>query len=233
MKLSFLLDEDYLIYHTFCNPERKGSKEIVKFQNFAWRKSPECYSLLSGKEGKVPPDEIGSTVKELPLFIKTLKSSIAYKEILVETKDYLQFCKVQWAKNLQASSKAMKELTGLSFNKRFRVFVTHPSLHNGMNWGNDTISWGHPEEWPNYTTVYLWHEILHSCLVRSDESHAIIQLLTDNELRIRLNGGRYPPFKGHEGLFPLMRKISPSWKQYLKSSDRNILEFQSSISSKL
>ena len=50
------------------------------------------------------------------------------------------------------------------------------------------ILWGHKEEYENYTTIYLWHEILHTYFDKTDISHAIIQLITDCELQNRLNG---------------------------------------------
>lgn len=59
--------------------------------------------------------------------------------------------------------------------------------------------WGGLEMWPNYTTIYVWHEIFHSILPgqglkTTDLDHALIQLITDNELNARLNGFSYPPF---------------------------------------
>jgi len=84
---------------------------------------------------------------------------------------------------------------------------------------------GHHEDWPNYATVYLWHEILHSYIGYSEKEHAVIELITDEELRIRLNGSKYPPFAGHKYLAKIKQKILPRWKKYLKSKKRNIREF--------
>ncbi len=131
------------------------------------------------------------------------------------------------AKNYEASNHLIADIIGLSFSKNFTVYITHPSLKNGKSISDGKIEWGHKEEWPNYTTIYLWHEILHSYLPHDDLSHAIIQLITDNELRILLNGGRYPPFEGHEDLFPIMKKLLPYWKRYIVASgDKDILAFR-------
>ena len=86
-----------------------------------------------------------------------------------------------------------------------------------IGWG----SWGH---FQNYTTVYLWHEILHLIMELEDVSHAVNQMATDNELRIRLNKTSYPPLEGHDWLKPIMKKILPKWGDYLQS-DMNLLEF--------
>jgi hypothetical protein len=80
----------------------------------------------------------------------------------------------------------------------------------------------------------MWHEILHFYWLKpKDEnlSHAIIELVTDNELRIRLNGGKYPPFVGHSWLEKIRRKIYPYWKKYLnkKLKAKNIFELEEYI----
>ncbi|MEK7104697.1 MAG: hypothetical protein AAB868_01510 [Patescibacteria group bacterium] len=82
--------------------------------------------------------------------------------------------------------------------------------------------------------VYLMHETLHLILDKklgkNNLAHAIIELITDQELRIRLNkNGVY--FKeskecvGHPFLLKLSKAILPYWKKYLKSKDRNIANF--------
>lgn len=232
MKLNFLINDNYLITHTLASmgserfSSKKYQKEIVAFQNFAWKKSQKIYNLLVGR---LSPDDILSIEnlsKELPYFLKILKNSNQYKKILLRTKSYLVFCEKQWTKNYAVSSKVISGLTGFELNKNFIIYLTHPILKNGHYLGNNKISWGHNEDWPNYATVYLWHEILHSYFQNSDFNHAIIQFLTDNELRVRLNGGEYPPFVGHDNLFPLMKKMLPHWKQYLrKETSKDIKKF--------
>jgi|GEM_PF-1700321 len=55
--------------------------------------------------------------------------------------------------------------------------------------------------------------------------HAVIQLIADNELRIRLNGGHYPPFEGHTYLKRLMELIVPHWRKYLRAGNKEIGKF--------
>ncbi|TSA55743.1 hypothetical protein D4R42_05055 [bacterium] len=242
MKLNFTINEDYLIAHTLVSiapgrfSSKKHKKDIISFQNFAWKKSEKCYNFLAGRiypEDFLYLKSIKSAVRELPNFLLVLKKNKYYKKILIQTKDYLDFCGKQWDGNYQYTSKIIKELTGFNLNKKFTVYITHENLKNGCFIENDKIAWGHNEDWPNYSTVYLWHEILHSYFKSTnvkfsnkDIEHSIIQLITDNELRIRLNDGQYPPFKGHPKLFPLMKKILPYWKKYLRSEKKNILEFR-------
>ena len=82
--------------------------------------------------------------------------------------------------------------------------------------------------------VYLMHETLHLILDKklgkNNLAHAIIELITDQELRIRLNkNGVY--FKeskegvGHPFLLKLSKAILPYWKKYLKSKNKNIVNF--------
>lgn len=234
MKLNFIINEDYLFVHTLSSTSsdrfssKKYKKDIIALQNLAWRKSKRCYNFLIGR--LLPNDWTDKNVKslsrEFPIFLNAARKTSQYKKILLQTKKYLNFCQDQWNKNYSFSQIVMKELTGFELNKIFDVYITHPSLKNGRYLGNNKIVWGHNEDWLNYTTVYLWHEILHSYFKNTDWSHALIQLMADNELRIRLNSGKYPPFVGHENLFPLMRRMLPYWKKYLKSKQKDILKLQ-------
>jgi transposase len=232
MKLNFLINDNYLIIHTLKSnfSSKKYKREVIGFKNFAWKKSQKIYNLFTDISRLLPDDiddilDIKKLDKEILSFFKTLKNSTQYRKILLRTQNYLDFCKKQWIKNYPVSLKIVRDLTGFNFNKTFTIYITHPSLKNGYYFGKNKIGWGHNEDWPNYTTVYLWHEILHSYFQNKDFNHAIIQFITDNELRIILNGGKYPPFVGHNDLFPLMRKMLPYWKQYLKEKPRDIKKF--------
>ena len=103
-------------------------------------------------------------------------------------------------KEWKKAFKILEELSGIKLpDITIQVYLTHPKLKNGMAVDNQTIVWGHPEDWPNYSTVYLCHEIMHilTNLDRSDITHAVIELMADNELRIRLNNkGKYFQYPG-------------------------------------
>jgi len=81
--------------------------------------------------------------------------------------------------------------------------------------------------------VYLWHEILHSYFDNSDINHAIIELITDEELRCFLNHSSYPPFVGHKHLKILKKKLLSKWKIYTNSNNKDIKHFISTIKSNL
>lgn len=233
IKLNFRIDDDYLIVHTLLNMSKdrfssvKYKSDIVDFQNYAWKKSKTCYNLLVGRLSvkEVVNSELHKISKQLPSFLRELKTSKQYKKLRRQTEECLKFCKNQWSKNYAVASKTVSDLTGLKLNKKFDIYITHPSLKNGSYRGSAMIEWGHHEDWPNYATVYLWHEVLHSYLGRSDKEHAVIELITDEELRVRLNGGEYPSFVGHKHLGKIKQKLLPRWRKYLRSEKRNIREF--------
>ncbi len=237
MKLKFDINENYLIAHTLSNTElnrfssQKYEKVIRAFQKYAWKKSNRYYNLLVGKS--TPEDltdkSIKSFSKELPTYLKTIQESIHYQKLWAQTQRYLQFCENQWNTNYRDSIKTIEELTGFQPRKIMTVYITHPSLKNGIYLGNNKIAWGHNEDWPNYTTVYLWHEIMHSYFDTNKLDHVVISFVTDEELRVRLNGGEYPPFVTHEYLHSLMKKSLSQWKKYLKSKSKDIFEFKKQI----
>ena len=72
---------------------------------------------------------------------------------------------------------------------------------------------------------------------RSDLDHALIELISDNELRIRLNGGgEY--FKcngietGHDFLLDLEKGILDDWKKYLRDPNLDIFQLRKTLKSK-
>ena len=48
-------------------------------------------------------------------------------------------------------------------------------------------------------------------------------------MRVRLNGGEYPPFIGHSFLEETKHKNFKKWKSYLKNKDTNIIKLLSSF----
>lgn len=223
MTVNFLIDKNYLLVHTLSGKDKFSSddhkEDVVAFQNLAWRKSEKNYNLLIN----------GTSWEKTEKYLMTLIKSAAFKFLLKQTQDYLIFCKKQWDTNYSVSSQIVQSLTGFDLNKEIKVYITHPSLKNGVYFGDNAIGWGHHEDFPNYTTVYLWHEILHSYLGYSDLDHSLVQFITDEELRTKLNGGSYPPFVGHEELNPLMEKILPYWKRYIASNKKDIYAFKKEL----
>jgi len=212
---------------------QKHQKDVVNFQNFAWKTSQNSYNFLIGRitPNQLSDENIKKVVSDLPSFLKKLKNSSEFKKISQQTKNYLQLCKKQWHQNFSKTSKYISETTGLKLDKKFIIYITHPSLKNGNYIGDNQIAWGHSEEWANYITVYLWHEVLHSYFDYSDIDHAIIELIADEELRCILNKDKYPPFVGHPHLEKTKKKILPKWKDYLNSKDRDIKKFTKKLSS--
>jgi murein DD-endopeptidase MepM/ murein hydrolase activator NlpD len=237
IKVNFVIDDNHLIQYTIARrPYTRCSKthrdSIAAFKKLARKKSAKCCAILSGRcrPEYLTEESIAGFSKDLPGFFPFLKKSKEYAKILTETRERLDFCKKQWDKNYSRSLKIVKELTGLELSdESYVVYVTHPAIPAGRYLGNNKISWGGKEKWDNYTTVYLWHEILHSYFGRSDLDHALVQFMTDSELRKKLNGDAYPPFVGHKYLHPLMDKILPHWKEYLKSPDKDMWQFREKL----
>lgn len=246
MKLNFVIDKNYLIANTLFGAEsdsfssQKYRKDIENFKNYAKKKNEKYYDFLVGKLEFFPNNLTTKNIKsfskeissKLPLYLEELSCSRDFNKIFSQTKKYLEFCEKQWEKNYEKTSKIIKELTGLNLNKKFSVFITHPSQRNGRYLDDNQITWGNHEKWPNYSTVYLWHEILHSYFLNSDLVESIIELIADNEIRCRLNGGKYPPFAGSKKYISLRNNLLPYWKKYLKSERKDIKKFHRDMSKK-
>lgn len=235
LRMDFIIDNTRLILHTLASTDKsrfssqEHREDIVAFQKSARAVSKECYDLAVREE---PLDEEVSV--KVTEFLTKIEQTSEFQKIRQQTEVYLVSIKAEWERNYPKTAQAVQEMTGVDLNKQVTVYVTHPSLKNGQYRGNNTIVWGHTPEWDNYATVYLWHEILHSYFDYTDLSHSLIQLVADNELRTRLNPGEtYPPFVGHEDLFPLMDTVLPHWRTYLAEtpteSRRDILGFEEKL----
>jgi hypothetical protein len=242
MTLHFIVNNFRLIVHTIESHRRQKlpiyQKDIMDFLKYAWETSPNCCQLIDGSFSVASSFDNEETfsrfcVTELVPFFATLEQSKEFAVLREQTEISMAHAKEQWEKNYPLTSHIMQDITGFDVGKALTAYITHPGLPNGKYLGNNILMWRHQEAWENYTTVYLWHEILHSYFDPGKVNHALIELVTDNELRIRLNQGTYPPFVGHNYLTPIKEKIFPYWQTYLheieegKSGD--ILAFLSKI----
>jgi len=252
-EINFKIDKTYLAYHTInvkvaavgattFISDKKARLNVEAFQEEAKiEDSVACTFLgLGGRlfeimtlatHNNLTLEKIGSRTERLLL---TLLQDKTFTPVLDDTTKALEDLKKDWLTNYDKSLAIMTDLTGIDFNRDFDVFVTHPCQAAGHN-NNGRIFTTYRTGFPFYNTVYLWHEILHSYIKPKEKdskvddkvSHAIIQLITDNELRVQLGGGIYPPFEGHPFLQDTMTDLLPAWKKYLaqKAGSRDINSF--------
>lgn len=237
MKLKFEIDKVYTVVHAL-HSSKEPFKEFYRLKDRLWKQNKLVFYFLSGSPELFLFKNLGNIekiAKQSKEVLKELMRTKEVKKLLRETEEYLEFVKKQWKANEKVITETILDLSGLSLPKGvIKVFITHPKLNNGIYAKKNVICWGHPEEWKNYTTVYLAHEILHIMTEEKIDSpimHSIIELLADNELRIRLNKkGKYLEVEGHDN--ELNKRILPIWKDYLENrKQKNILELEESIKS--
>ncbi|MBN2042465.1 MAG: hypothetical protein JW754_01520 [Candidatus Aenigmarchaeota archaeon] len=225
MNFNFRINDDYLAADTINKVARdrfssyENAHDLRKLAQYAEETQSSTYGKLIGLEYPceviLKPENLSDILNNL----EKIKKSSEFSTIRDQVSRYIDFLVDQWKRNGEMATDTVRELTGLPMNDEYTVFVTHPNLCNGIYLGDKKIAWGHAEDWPNYSTVYLTHEALHDTIGWDDPDHSIIQLIADNELRVRMNGGEYPPLLGHPGLVPMMEKMLPAWNDNLKSPD--------------
>lgn len=245
MKLEFLVDKKYTFLHAFNQHQHEEPfKGWSRFTYKIWDKYPqECYFLAGFAEwsllGKTSLKNLSRKAEKL--LEKWLKTP-EVKRLIKETEKYRDWLEKEWDKKGEKALIELEKIIKIPLpKKKISVYVTHPKLKNGMAISKTTIVWGHKEDWSNYSIVYLCHEILHTMLWGDnlDITHAIIELATDQKLRIRLNKkSKY--FKegkievGHPKLKKLAKKILPYWKNYLKDrKGKNIFDLEKEMIKKL
>ncbi len=228
-KLNFEIKDEYLVAHTILSgTDRFSSTQHQESISALQKKAQEAIS-----EGSIPqlnglyPEMAFDTSLpiELQELAQRLKSKDEYRGVIIQPWQYQRWIERKWLSKHDRTLEIMQDITGLDLDDEFVVYLTHPSLRNGKYLGQKGIAWGHNEDWPNYSIVYLWHEMLHAKLPYDEIAHGIIELATDEELRVRLNGGQYPPFVGHSNLVAIKKRMLPDWRGYLTSQPRNILKF--------
>ncbi len=241
MKLNFKVNPYYLVYHSLerawgNKPFPEWVKLVEKVKSYRWfvfKDSEEVFTkIINDKQLRY------AFSKTENVFHKIFKTH-AFKRLLQETEYYRNWVEKTWYKNKDKALQILKDITGLKIPSiTINVFITHPKLSNGSHIPKEKIIlWGHPEEWKNYTIVYLCHELLHIIVYKKYKNdtlmHSLIELAIDNELRIRLNQrGKYFKEKGREIGHPELRAIEkkflPLWKKYLKKEliSRNILDLE-------
>ena len=246
-ELNFKINKIYL-YAQIIKQAKSLGKQGEILENRLWKKSKNVYSMISGvcydrivSNITIKNSTIKSFSKDLIKNIKLVEeildqglNSREFVEIYKETEDYKKKTKKQWEKNREEALGHLKDITGLKLpNVILSVYLVHPLLHDGRYWADKIITWGHSEDWKNYTTIYLCHEIMHFLTkdyVGDKKSlHALIELACDNELRIRLNqSGKYfreGKFRvGHKSLKRMEKKILPQWRQYLQERKKGKLD---------
>jgi len=119
--------------------------------------------------------EEGMKIKEFKILMKDMKK---YKQLITN----------EWNTKKKDIVKHMKDITHLELqNDKFDVYLLHLKMRFARYNGNNKIILSYKHYWPNINMVDLMHEFLHSILPGDIVSHAIIELATNNELRIRLN----------------------------------------------
>ncbi|NMB70427.1 hypothetical protein GYA27_04515 [candidate division WWE3 bacterium] len=234
MELKFVISKQAL----FVTALIKSAKieGWVDLQNELWDKYRLGYQLLQGNAESIFATEDSERVlekatEEVKLLMSEGMKSDKFLLLLQNAKEYKTWLEKEWMNNKEKVEKELKDIMKVDLPKdTFTVYVMGNLVHIGRHLGRYKFAWGHEEDWPNYSLVYLAHEYLHGVFSSSDLEHAVIELITDNELRVRLNnGGEYficnGEVVGHAYLREIEMNLLPKWKEYLFDKNVDIHSF--------
>ncbi len=253
MNINFTINKYFLatraIRYSYSSKEDHFWKPWHKLDKQLWKKydyslvyqliNPGDYSLYTSLElgNSKAETKYKDVIKQVRYEFDIIFKTKEFKRLEKETELYLKTIEQKWEKQKDDIFEFLEQITGLKIpNLKITVIIVHPKLGCGRSYSKiKTIVWGHHEDWKNYSAVYLAHEILHLVFdyykIPSDNiGHSLIELISDNELRIYLNQkGKYFIEKeksvGHDWLRSSEKRILPYWKKYLKQKNRNILQF--------
>ncbi|MEK7193687.1 MAG: hypothetical protein AAB652_02755 [Patescibacteria group bacterium] len=248
IRLSFIVDKSFILQHILKSFSDWRSVKVLKHK--LWKRNQKLYYILAQNIEPLTfadnfSEELKRAVKDSLSDLSFIYKNPLFRKILKETEKYRLFVNEQWEKNYNLSLMHMRDITKLPLDTvqlNLEVYISHPKLSRGRSYPEQrVIAWAHSEDWKNYSTVYLWHEIMHHIAYSRKGSshlmHALIELACDNELRVRLNGrGGY--FRegefdvGHNYLVKLERKITEEWKKYLNDPRTNVYQLERKLRSK-
>ena len=232
--LRFQTDDNYLVLYLLVNTKsnrisnQSYSQDILNFQNKVWNENRAEYEILL-KNIKKPSQLTYLNFKEyfeesnLSLIDKC-KPMSEFQILKKQTDIYKEQINEIWNDHFLKTQTLIVSMTGLELNKKNQVIITHPGLKNGRELKGQWIEWGGYDD-PNYVVTYLWHETLHAYFDKSNLSHSIIELISDNELNKTLTKNDYPPLRGHQQLNQIKNCLLDEWRQYLSSTPKNIINF--------
>lgn len=208
----------------------------VDLQNELWSKHRNGYQMLQGRLENALSSEntseyLSNSLSDLNTLMEVGMKSEIFQKLLKDTEDYKNWLEDTWSKNKDTITKELKDILKIELPQNpIDILVVSNKMKCGEHLGKGLITWGHSEDWNNYSLVYLAHEYLHDVFASGEISHSLIELATDNELRLRLNKeGEYfyinKKLVGHEYLFETEKKILPYWQEFLKNKDKNAHEF--------
>jgi len=248
MRMRFTVNPYYLLAHSIekawgNKPSLRWVKIVQKVQSsplFIFKSRWETFAKINSGE------LLGRAFQKTESAFRVAMRTQEFKRILQETETYCAWVEKEWKQKGKYAIQLLKDIAGIKPpSTTVTVVITHPKLSNGAFIPKENlIFWGHPEEWKNYTIVYLCHELLHIFTHKKHSNerimHAIIELATDNELRIRLNGkGTYfhegKIEVGHPMLRKLERELLPLWQKYLRGTPgvKDIFDLEKKATRKL
>jgi hypothetical protein len=235
VQLVFNVNERFLAGYVIANfgarrfvgyANEQTKRDIINFQNLAWDTSPDLCTIIDGRnpiylQAHLSGEKFDQIGSELETYLHKLIGSKEFITLKKQTEQSLIEIKDEWEQNFKETSDYIKKL-GIGIRGKFNINIVHPGLKAGRFIPPNNVIWSHQTYWTNYNTVYLWHEILHSYFGKSEEEHALIELITDQEMRYRLNKTEYPPMEGHDYIKEIKLNMLPSWKNYLKANNSDI-----------
>lgn len=230
--ISIHADDDYTalytIYRYFLKPNLylKRKTYVKEFAEAAEKKFPK--QVASIKKRRVHPRvfEPDRYEREFSELLKWAQKQKIMGFILEKNKKHFKKVRQDWKRNFVQTRSFMERTARIDFNEKpVPVFITYPVNAGFFTKSRRYITWGSGDWWDNYSTVYLWHELLHSYVDGLDVSHAVIQIITDSEMKLFLNGGDLNSNDWHKRHRTLMKLIyNNSWNFYLESN-MNMHEF--------
>ncbi len=187
----------------------------TNFINYLYYKYRKSYLIL---KRDITSKDIDDNI------IYELKQQEFFKNFSAEASENLKRIKNNWETDKQKINDFVDKIFKKNFVLNLTSFIVSPSLNTGRNIENNQFIWGHIKgmQDKNYDLIYLVHESLHSYFKKTDLTYAVIENITDIELKKYLRNIEYTFDDCHEYIKMLHMKIQPFWNIYMNKQKKEI-----------
>ncbi len=202
LKIDRIHISQYLINYSELNRIRKGSSKkniqyMTEFKNIAFHLDKVSYDIVR-KGLKDLPYEVVDGIPYKNMFDNVSRFLVKISElesldnIIKEVeKDKLEI-ESEWLKNQKLISKFLSTL-GINDNRNVDIYLVPKFLLAGRYYNGKYIEWALRNDFPNYNSIYITHELIHNYihdndLIEDKEINEVVtMILSDRVLYFKLN----------------------------------------------
>ncbi len=171
--------------------------ELTNFRNKAFDLNKSLYHVLDSGFKDLPfepTDEFPykNTFADLQKYLIEISKLEELSQIISRIEGQMKKIKNEWENNYLEVSNLLNKLN-INGDDALTVYLVPNCLKAGRYYYGKYIEWGYRNDFNNYNTIYLWHEVVHHHLFKNnlcnnkDLNEVVTMIISDRYLYSKLN----------------------------------------------